>query len=295
MNMFKGTDILEFTKAFDSKEKCMQYLSSLKWKDGFKCPKCGNGTWSKTAIFYIRRCNKCKHKDSATAGTLFHKCKIAMPKAFMIVFLLSTGKKGVSSTELSRRLSLGQKTCYYFKRKVMEAMSSSGYIKLTGKVDVDEFVVGGYEKGKSGRSKAKRKQVVMGIEMKNKGIVRCYASQISNGGTKELKPFFKKFVDIHAMVRTDKWRGYLPLKPHYQNLKQEKSNPAQNFKLFHRQVMMIKGWIRGIHHSVRNLQPYLDEFCYRFNRMSSFENIFTNITGRMIKHQPVFINNLKME
>jgi hypothetical protein len=34
--------------------------------------------------------------------------------------------------------------------------------------------------------------VVMGIEMKKKGIVRCYASCINNGGSKELKPFFEK-------------------------------------------------------------------------------------------------------
>jgi hypothetical protein len=100
-------------------------------------------------------------------------------------------------------------------------------------------------------------------------------------------------VSKDAKVRTDKWRGYRPLQKEYTELKQEVSNPVQNFKLFHRQVMMVKGWIRGIHHSVKSLQPYLDEFCYRFNRLSSFDKIFHNITGRMIHHQPVLINNLK--
>jgi transposase-like protein len=212
----------------------------------------------------------------------------------MIVFLVSTGKKGISSLELSRKLSLRQKTCYYFKRKIMQAMQSSGHIKLQGKVDVDEFFVGGYEEGKVGRSKGKKRQVVMGIEMKNKGIVRCHAVSITDCGTKQLKPFFEKHIAKEAKVRTDKWRGYRPLKNEYKELKQEQSNPKQNFKLFHRQVMMIKGWLRGIHHSVRNLQPYLDEFCYRFNRSKSIERIFNNITGRMIYHQPVFINQLKL-
>lgn len=293
--MFKGTDILEFVKHFDTKEKCLHYLSSLKWKDGFSCSKCANTSWSKTAAQHIRRCNKCKDKQSATAGTLFHKCKIDLPKAFMIMFLVSTGKKGISSTELSRKLSLGQKTCYYFKRKVMSAMQSSGKIKLQGRVDVDEFFVGGYEQGKAGRSKAKKAQAVMGIEMKNKGILRCYALQISNGGTRELKPFFEKHVSKEAAVRTDKWRGYRPLKTEYKQLYQQQSDPKQNFRLFHRQVMMFKGWLRGIHHSVRNLQPYLDEFCYRFNRSSSIERIFHNITQRMIYHKPVFIHQLQLE
>jgi transposase-like protein len=292
--MFKGTNIIDFVKQFNTKEKCLKYLSSLKWRRDFVCSKCRNESWSKTKDFHIRRCNKCKHKESATAGTLFHKCKIDLPKAFMIIFLVSTGKKGISSTELSRKLSLRQKTCYYFKRKIMKAMQSSGHIKLRGKVDVDEFFVGGFEEGKVGRSKGKKKQVVMGIEMKNKGIVRCHALQISDCGTKQLKPFFDKHIDKEAKIRTDKWRGYGPLKNEYKELKQEQSNPKQNFKLFHRQVMMVKGWLRGIHHSVKNLQPYLDEFCYRFNRGNSFERIFNNITGRMIYHHPVFINQLKV-
>lgn len=293
--MFAGTNILEFVKQFDTKEKCLNYLGSIKWKQGFSCVNCYNTTWSKTKFSYVRRCNKCKYKQSATSGTLYHKCKIDMPKAFMITFLVSTGKKGISSTELSRKLSLRQKTCYTFKRKVMASMKSSGFIKLAGTVDVDEFFVGGFEEGKVGRSKGKKRQVVMGIEMQKKGIVRCHALQIEDCGTKQLKPFFEKHIAKEANIRTDQWRGYRPLKSEYKNLNQEKSNPKQNFKLFHRQVKMIKGWLRGIHHSVKNLQPYLDEFCYRFNRIKSFDGIFHNITSRMINHKPVYINQLKME
>ena len=128
----------------------------------------------------------------------------------------------------------------------------------------------------------------MGIEMKKKGIVRCHALQISDCGTKQLKPFFEKHISKEAKVRTDKWRGYGPLKNEYKQLKQEESNPKQNFKLFHRQVMMVKGWLRGIHHSVKNLQPYLDEFCYRFNRSNSIERIFHNITGWIISSTSIY-------
>jgi transposase-like protein len=291
--MFKGSNILEFVNEFSTKESCLNYLGDIKWKIGFSCDNCSNTSWSKTKFSYVRRCNKCKHKQSATAGTLFHKCKIDMPKAFMIVFLVSTGKKGISSTELSKKLSLRQKTCYSFKRKVMTAMQSSGQYKMKGKVDVDEFFVGGFEEGKVGRSKGKKKQVVMGIEMKKKGIIRCYASSVSHGGTTELKPFFEKYIETNAIIRTDGWRGYRPLKVNYPNMEQIKSNPKKNFRLLHRQVMSIKGWLRGIHHSVKYIQPYLDEFCYRFNRINSFDTIFNNLTTKMMKHQPVYNNQLK--
>jgi hypothetical protein len=46
------------------------------------------------------------------------------------MFLVSTVKKGVSSTDVSRRLGLPQKICYTFKRQIMAAMAGSGYIKL---------------------------------------------------------------------------------------------------------------------------------------------------------------------
>ncbi len=50
----------------------------------------------------------------------------------------------------------------------MAALASSGHIKLKGTVDVDEYFVGGYEVGKVGRNKGKKKQVVMGIKIKKR-------------------------------------------------------------------------------------------------------------------------------
>lgn len=291
--MFQGYDIIQFHRTFHSNEACYSYLSSLKWENGFLCSRCQHTGWSKTCVPYVRKCNRCKHKASATSGTLFHKLKFPIQKAFYLVFLVSSSKKGMSSTELSRRLSLRQKTCYYFKRKAMAAMHLNNKVadKLQGKVDVDEFFVGGKMKGKRGRAKGNKKEVVMGIEMKKGSILRCFAKSIRHAGTKELRPFFRQCVHRSAEVRTDKWRGYRPLKREFQNLKQEKSEPERNFRLFHRQVMMLKAWLRGIHHSVRQLQPYLDEFVYRFNQRNN-ESIFDEMLNLMLNAQPIFIKNL---
>ena len=116
---------------------------------------------------------------------------------------------------------------------------------------------------------------------------------ISDYGTKQLKPLFEKHISKEAKIRTDKWRGYAPLKNDYKEFKQEISNRNQNFKLFDHLIMMIKGWLRGIHHSEKNLQPYLDEFCYRFNWSNSIKRILHNITTGMKYHQPIFINQFK--
>ena len=58
--------------------------------------------------------------------------------------------------------------------------------------------------------------------------------------------------------------------------------------LFHRQVMMFKSWLRGIHHHCKHLQGYLDEFCYRFNRIKYPETLFHKLVERMVFQQPLF-------
>ncbi|MBK5261930.1 MAG: IS1595 family transposase, partial [Peptostreptococcaceae bacterium] len=53
-----------------------------------------------------------------------------------------------------------------------------------------------------------------------------------------------------------------------------------------------KGWLRGIHHQVAHLQPYIDEYCYRFNRNFMKVGIFENLLLRMVIAQPVTYKQL---
>jgi transposase-like protein len=289
--MFKGYNIKEFIKQFSDEQSCHNYLKELKWSAGFICKKCKHKTSCKTSKPNTVKCTKCKTKESTTSGTLFHKIKFDLTDAFMIVFLVATDKKGASSLELNRRIGLRAKTCYYFKRKVMKSMHSQGTIKLTGQIEVDESFVGGMEEGKRGRSKGKKKEFVMAVQIKNNNITGIKAMQVKNCSAKELKPFFEKYIDKDSNIKTDQWRSYGVIKKDFTKLEQEKSNPKINFKLFHREAMMLKSALRGIYHHVTHLQDYLDEYTYRKNNCKS-QNIFHNVINRMIKHKPVFIANL---
>lgn len=289
--MFTGNNIIDFVTRFGDEVTCQKYLAKMKWENGFSCTICGHTGWARMGESFHRKCNRCKHIESPTAGTLFHKVKFPLQKAFLIVFLVSTSKKGISSYELSRRLSLRQTTCYFFKRKVMSAMNIKEPKQLEDKVEVDEFFIGGPQRRKRGRSRGKKKEVVMGIQIKKGGIVQCYAKQIQNAGTKELKPFFQKFISKAALIKTDKWRGYRPLKHLFPWLNQLESRPRRNFRLFHRQVMMLKAWLRGIHHKVEFIQPYLDEFTWRFNNRFSL-SMFNLLLSSMINQNHIPIKNL---
>lgn len=289
---YKSLSIFEFQEQFPDDSSCYEYLSELKWGSGFICSKCGYEKYHQGQGKYMRKCNKCHHQESPTANTLFHKVKFPILKAFYIVYYVSTSKKGIASTELSRKLDLRQKTCWSFKRKVMESMKSSGNHPLGGQVKADETFVGGKEKAKKGRSQGKKRQVLFVIETQGKGITRAYGSKIDNAGTKQLRPFIEKHVSKTAQLTTDKWRGYTPLKKEWPKLVQIPSKGGKNFDAMHRFIMNFKAWLRGMHHSVRHLQAYIDEYTYRFNRHFMKEGIFDNLMKRMVKHQPVLQRNL---
>lgn len=151
--VFKGVNSIKFYNRFKSDEDCLKYLSEIKWPDeAFVCARCGNATYHKGRTPYSRRCNKCKHDESVTAGTMLDRMKLAPLFAFHIAFKIATKKKGMSSLELAEEYELRQKTVWEFKWKLQQAMKSSGKYPLTGNVHVDEFYIGGEEEGITGRS-----------------------------------------------------------------------------------------------------------------------------------------------
>jgi hypothetical protein len=285
---FRSLTIFEFQRRFPDDDSCFEYLSALKWGDGFCCPQCGHTNYCSGKRKYDRQCTSCHRICSPTSGTLFHKVKFPILKAFYIVYYVSTSKKGISSTELSRKLGLRQKTCWLFKSKVMKAMKSSGNHKISSNAEVDETVVGGQEEGVVGRKNKKKKLVVFAIEKKGRGISRMYGKVIQHSSAKELGDFMKTTIESSANIKTDVWTGYTPLIKDFENLVQVPSGKkGSNFPDLHRVIMGFKSWLRGIHHRVEYLQSYVNEYCYRFNRSNMKENIFENLLARMVNAQPL--------
>jgi transposase-like protein len=294
MNLFQGQNLLEFADRFKTDEDCLEYLAHFKWKDGFTCINCGH-KGSQVRKNYSRTCNKCSHTESATANTLFHKVKFGVRKAFFICFEMTTTTKSLSARYVAERFSVTEKTGRLFMHKVREAMKSSEKHPIKGKVHVDEFVIGGKEVGKVGRSyDSKKKKVVCAVELTDEGKVkRMYAMGIDNYSSKELKKLFEKHISAEAEVTTDLWKGYHPLMAEY-DISQIESNGGQNFKALHTMIHQVKSWIRTTYSWVSefNINRYLDEFCYRLNRSQMKNNVFNNIIGRMVRADKIYQTKL---
>ena len=109
MDIFKGMNLIEFTDKFKGDDTCKAYLATCKWGKGFVCPKCGcEHHDSKNP--YIRRCRDCYHADFVTAGTLFHKVKFRLRKAFTMVFMMTTASKGQYVNQFAKSLSINKET-----------------------------------------------------------------------------------------------------------------------------------------------------------------------------------------
>lgn len=287
--MFRGISIYDFRSRFKTEDDCYSYLFDKKWGNGYKCSKCGHDKSLKGRTRWYLRCAKCKYDESVKSNTLFHKMKLPILKAFEIMFTLSNRKKGMSALEISKTYDVNPDTASLLRKKIQMGMFSSGKNKLRGHVQIDEFAIGGKEKGKQGRSSTSKKvKVVLGCEVvKSRGKItlgNAYAKVINNYSTNELFPFFEDKIDEKAMVKTDKWSSYQPISKIFE-IEQFKSEGGVNFKELNNLTMLIKGWLRGIHHhaSKKHMQNYLDEFIFKFNRKAhpkvSFNKILENFMG----------------
>ncbi|MET3012008.1 IS1595 family transposase [Flavobacterium psychrophilum] len=284
---FIGVNSIKFSKRFKDDADCYEYLSLIKREDGFICRKCNYEKWYNGKKPFSKRCLRCKYDESPTTNTMFEKLKFPILIAFHIAFKISTKKKGMSSIELSNEFELRQKTCWTFRQKVQQVMKSSLKHQLTGLVNADEFVVGGPEEGKKGRSKGAKKLIVLALEIVDGGVGRAYAEVIENSSAKELGSFLRKYVSVDAELISDKRKGYAPLKKEFTKLKQVASNDGKNFKELHIHIMNFKGWLRGIHHhcSKEHMQDYLNEYHFRYNRRSNMGTIFDVLMRKMVSFE----------
>lgn len=112
----------KFRLVFPDDASCLNLLALQKWKDGFVCTKCGNTNYCSGKLETSRRCTRCKKEESATANTVFHRCKFSLKKAFEIV-ILTCRASVISSYKISDMLDLRHMTCYSFQKKVSECLS----------------------------------------------------------------------------------------------------------------------------------------------------------------------------
>lgn len=137
---------------------------------------------------------------------------------------------------------------------------------------------------------------MLAVEYRDGKCGRGYAKVIGDYSAKSLKPLFEDHIDEDAEVVADGWRGYLPLKEDYPNLTQQLSEKGRNFPMIHNQIRNFKNWLRGVHSycSNLNMQDYIKEYFFRFNRRNHRKSVLSKILERMVHHSPMTFKQLKL-
>src|ERR1700674_1433009 len=140
----------EFQRMFPDDLACARYLESIRWREGFVCPRC-NGTAEPMRIGKpgILRCRNCKRDISLTAGTVMHRTHTPLSTWFWAAYLVSSLTPGMSAVQLQRQLGLTRyETAFQILHKLRAGMvrpdrdSIGGNLARGDHVEVDETWVG---------------------------------------------------------------------------------------------------------------------------------------------------------
>lgn len=219
----------------------------------------------------------------------FIKVKFGLRKSFGIVFEMSATTKSISANQMSKRYEIRYITAWLFMQKVRDAMKSSESQPMKGEVIVDEFVFGGKEDLKQGRSSdSRKKKIVAAVEKDIQGIKRVYFKVIKDYSCESLREIFDTHISKDANINTDQWTGYKPLQKEYK-ITQTKSDKGNTFFEMNTIVHQVKAWLRSTFSNLdkHHIQAYLNEFSYRINRSIHKQTIFDNLISRMILAKPL--------
>ncbi len=248
---------------FDEDWKCLDYLDWLRWLDGFVCPWCGSVEgWRAPDRRW--RCAGCDRRVSATAGTIFHSTRTPLTVWFSAAWHLTSGKGGISATELQREMELGSyQTAWAMLHRYRSVMVRPGRDRLTGDVEVDEAFLGGPEPGITGRGALGKILFAAAVELNNpKGLGRVRLGVIDDSSAASLQEFLLANVEPGSRIITDGWRAYPRATQGLYTLKAINESASS----------LVKRWVMGTLHgsvSPEHMQAYFDEWVFRFNRRNS--------------------------
>ena len=291
--------LFDYQKQFSTEEDCFNYLVTLRWPNGFVCPKCGNSTYYMIHNHHRFQCKKCRHQTSVTAGTVFHKLRQPLTILFMAVYLIATSKKGLSAMELRRKLGIkGYKTAWLLMQKIRKAMASSGNGLLKRMVEIDETYIGGHREGPRGRGAEDKTLVAIAVETNGSTMGRAYLKTINSLTMPELEQFVKDHVAKGAKVTTDRFKSYGSLNKEYEHVLVSHTKNSRKYTVLpkvHIVVANLKMWLRGTYNCLpaKHLQSYLDEFVFRFNRRWNLDTIFNNLLIRCLNTNTITYAELR--
>jgi transposase-like protein len=298
--------IFELLKKFPTEGSIIEYFIKARYGETVICPHCGHVIEVKhrndrPKLF---NCRFCKNTFSIFKGTIFEKSDTDLRKWFYAIHLFLNDKKGISAKQLQREIGVTYKTAWRMLHKIREAMSNTDMSKaFEAIVEIDETYIGGKprkrnsESVSSKRGRGTNKTPVVGVKERSSNKVYAQVALPNKKGQKltgkQLFKILDKVCKDNTTVMTDDFSGY-------NFLDHENINKYVRLTVNHSSGQFYAGngihtngiesfWSvlkRGIygtyHHvSVKYLQNYVNEFCFRQNHRK-YGNVFDQLVSQCV-------------
>jgi len=279
----------QFLDWFPDDDACLEYLEGMRWPSGFACPRCGMADEAYRTSRGRLVCRHCRHQCTVTAGTIFEKTRTPLRSWLAAVWYIVNQKQGVNALGLQRVLGLGSyQTAWTMLHRLRRAMIRPGRERLSGVVEVDECFVGHTPRQKKPAKKMGKRSIkqedsgntviAVAVEIKlTKGFGRIRMGRIAAPSQVALMPFIKDAIEPGSIVHTDGSAAYRSLSKNGYRRKRTvmygNEKPAHiSMPGVNRVASLLKRWLLGTHQGAirpQQLDHYLDEFVFRFNRRTS--------------------------
>ena len=265
----------EFESTFKDEASAMEYIISVRWPNGLYCPKCQNDKLWRNDSGRVLECSACGHRLRPLVGTIFQDTRIPVLVWLRTIWHIMSQKYGANATGLSRSLNLAFTTTWNILHKLRRTMVRAGREFLGPVVEVDEFYIGGVEKGIPGHGAEKKSLIALAIDLSTnrKTVGRSRMERIEDASAASLIPFVARNVEPGATVMTDGWSGYNSLnKEGFKHVVWTPKRGEEAMPHVHTVISLVKRWILGTFQgsvSHRHLEYYLSEYVFRFNRRKS--------------------------